>query len=113
MRTNIDIDDELLAAARAVAGTVTKRQTVEVALRELVDRDRRAKILRLRGRVRWEGDLEASRAGRALPADAPRRPRHEMASPDGPATAPRPQHRHDGPAAMPPGTAASRVRQHR
>lgn len=64
MRTNIEIDDDLLAEARRVAGTATKRETVEVALRELVARDRRAQILRLRGKVRWEGDLAASRAGR-------------------------------------------------
>jgi Arc/MetJ family transcription regulator len=64
MRTNIEIDDDLLAEARRVAGTSTKRETVEVALRELVARDRRAQILRLRGKVRWEGDLAASRAGR-------------------------------------------------
>lgn len=64
MRTNIEIDDDLLAEARRVAGTATKRETVEVALRELVVRDRRAQILRLRGKVRWEGDLAASRAGR-------------------------------------------------
>lgn len=64
MRTNIEIDDGLLAEARRVAGTATKRETVEVALRELVARDRRAQILRLRGKVRWEGDLAASRSDR-------------------------------------------------
>jgi Arc/MetJ family transcription regulator len=70
MRTNIEIDDELLAEARRVAGTATKRETVEVALRELVARDRRAQILRLRGKVRWEGDLVESRSGRG--GSAPR-----------------------------------------
>lgn len=63
MRTNIEIDDDLLAEAKRVAGTATKRETVEVALRELVARDRRAQILRLRGTVRWEGDLNESRSG--------------------------------------------------
>ncbi len=64
MRTNIEIDDDLLAEARRVAGTATKRETVEFALRELVDRDRRTQILRLRGKVRWEGNLAKSRTGR-------------------------------------------------
>ena len=64
MRTNIEIDDDLMAEAQRVAGTGTKRATVELALRELVARQKRLGILRLKGQVRWEGDLEASRAGR-------------------------------------------------
>lgn len=64
MRTNIVIDDELMAEAQRVAGTATKRETVELALRELVARQRRLGILELRGRVKWEGDLKASRARR-------------------------------------------------
>lgn len=65
MRTNIDIDDELLAQAQRVAGTRTKRATVDYALRELVRRKDRRSVLQLRGRVAWEGDLEESRQGRA------------------------------------------------
>jgi Arc/MetJ family transcription regulator len=65
MRTNIDIDDELLAEAQRVAGTRTKRATVEYALRELVRRKDRRSVLQLRGTVAWEGDLEESRQGRA------------------------------------------------
>jgi Arc/MetJ family transcription regulator len=64
MRTNIEIDDELLDTAREVSGTVTKRATVEYALRELVRRRSRQDLLSLRGRVRWEGDLAESRSGR-------------------------------------------------
>jgi Arc/MetJ family transcription regulator len=40
------------------------RETVELALHELVARHRRLGILELSGRVHWEGDLEESRAGR-------------------------------------------------
>lgn len=64
MRTNIDIDDEVLREAQRLVGTRTKRETVDVALRELVARHRRIGVLDLRGRVRWEGDLEQSRRGR-------------------------------------------------
>lgn len=64
MRTNIDIDDELLAEAQRVAGTRTKRATVEYALRELVRRKDRRSVLELRGSVTWEGNLEESRRGR-------------------------------------------------
>ena len=64
MRTNIEIDDEVLREAQRITGARTKRETVDVALRELVARQRRLGILDLRGRVHWEGDLEQSRLGR-------------------------------------------------
>jgi Arc/MetJ family transcription regulator len=64
MRTNIEIDDELLAEAQRVAGTATKRATVHYALEELVRRKERRAVLELRGTVDWEGDLEESRNSR-------------------------------------------------
>jgi len=65
MRTNIDIDEDVLREAQRITGARTKRETVDVALRELVARERRLGLLELRGKVRWEGDLEVSRQGRA------------------------------------------------
>ena len=65
MRTNIEIDDDVLREAQQLLGTTTKRETVDSALREVVARHRRLGVLELRGKVRWEGDLEASRQGRA------------------------------------------------
>jgi len=62
VRTSIEIGDELLREAQRLTGARTKRETVDVALRELVARRRRAAILDLRGHVRWEGSLEESRA---------------------------------------------------
>ena len=64
MRTNIEIDDEVLREAQRLTGARTKREIVDLALRELVARQRRIGILDLRGRVRWEGDLGESRRGR-------------------------------------------------
>ena len=64
MRTNIDIDDRVIREVQRLTGARTKREAVDVALRELVARHRRADILKIRGKVRWEGDLEASRRGR-------------------------------------------------
>jgi len=64
MRTNIEIDAELLKEAQQALGTSTKRETVAAALREVVRRRARRSILDLRGHVRWEGDLDATRAGR-------------------------------------------------
>jgi Arc/MetJ family transcription regulator len=64
VRTNIEIDDDLLAEAQAVAGTRTKRETVHLALVELVRRRSRGAMLELRGRVPWDGDLDELRQGR-------------------------------------------------
>lgn len=65
MRTNIEIDDDLMDEAQRLTGIRTKREAVDFALRELVARHRRLGLLELRGRVHWEGDLAASRQGRA------------------------------------------------
>ena len=64
MRTNIEIDDEVIGEAQRLIGARTKRETVDTALRELVARHHRLGVLDLRGKVRWEGDLEQSRHGR-------------------------------------------------
>lgn len=65
VRTNIEIDNGVLHEAQELIGARTKRETVDVALRELVARHRRIGVLDLRGRVRWEGDLKESRRGRS------------------------------------------------
>jgi len=64
MRTNIDIDERLMREAMRSSGTRTKRATVEAGLRLLVQVRQQAGIRRLRGKVRWEGDLNESRVGR-------------------------------------------------
>jgi Arc/MetJ family transcription regulator len=61
MRTNIDIDDDLLNAAMRLSGLKTKRETVEAGLKLLVQLKRQQRIRRYRGKLRWEGDLERMR----------------------------------------------------
>ncbi|MFN0300995.1 MAG: type II toxin-antitoxin system VapB family antitoxin [Burkholderiales bacterium] len=61
MRTNIEIDDRLLAEAMKVGGFKTKRATVEEGLRMLAGKKAYRDILALRGKVRWEGDPAALR----------------------------------------------------
>jgi len=63
MRTNIDIDDRLMRQAMRSSGTSTKRATVEAALRLLVQTYRQTGIRQLRGKIRWEGNLDESRRG--------------------------------------------------
>jgi Arc/MetJ family transcription regulator len=64
MRTNIDIDDGLMRQAMRRSGSPTKKATVEAALRLLVATHSQTIVRKLRGRVRWEGNLDESRRGR-------------------------------------------------
>jgi Arc/MetJ family transcription regulator len=64
MRTNIEIDDELMQKALRVSGLKTKRAVVEAGLRMLVRLKRQEDILSLVGKVHWEGNLDESRQGR-------------------------------------------------
>lgn len=64
MRTNVEIDDAVMAEVQRLTGVRTKREAVDLALRELVARHRRLGILDLRGKVHWEGDLDQSRQNR-------------------------------------------------
>jgi Arc/MetJ family transcription regulator len=62
MRTNIEIDDDVLKELMALTGVKTKRQIVDDALRQQLRRTKAAKaILELAGTVEWEGDLDAMR----------------------------------------------------
>ena len=64
MRTNIEIEDELIREALRVSGLKTKRAAVEAGLRALIRLNKRRRILDLAGKVQWEGNLDESREGR-------------------------------------------------
>jgi Arc/MetJ family transcription regulator len=61
MRTNIVIDDSLMARAMKLAGTRTKRETVESGLRLLIRLSQQERIRTARGKLRWRGSLDAMR----------------------------------------------------
>lgn len=61
MRTNIVIDDELMNDAMRLTGAKTKREAVELALRSLILLEKQKKIKHFRGKLKWEGNLEALR----------------------------------------------------
>ena len=61
MRTNIVIDDELMASALKASGLTTKKDVVEQGLKLLVKRSKQQGIRNLRGKVKWEGDLDEMR----------------------------------------------------
>jgi Arc/MetJ family transcription regulator len=64
VRTNIVIDDALMAEAMRSTGLRTKREVVDTALRTLIRIAGQRKILELEGTIDWEGDLGAMRASR-------------------------------------------------
>jgi Arc/MetJ family transcription regulator len=64
MRTNIDIDDALMAQAQKATGCATKKQTVEEALRLVIRLKRQREVDAAFGKYRWRGNLARSRKGR-------------------------------------------------
>jgi Arc/MetJ family transcription regulator len=64
MRINIELDDELIAEAMA-AGLLTKKATVEEALRQLVRLHRQKSAIAELSGLGWEGDLESLRERRS------------------------------------------------
>ena len=61
MRTNIVIDDKLMAEALKASGARTKREAVELGLKTLLRLNQESELRKLRGKVQWEGDLDAMR----------------------------------------------------
>jgi Arc/MetJ family transcription regulator len=61
MRTNIEIDDALVGRAMKLAGTRTKRETVERGLKLLIQLNEQARIRSARGKLRWRGAPGAMR----------------------------------------------------
>lgn len=61
VRTYIVIDDELIAEAMRLSGARTRREAVENSLRLLVRLKRQERVRRVRGKLKWTGDLDAMR----------------------------------------------------
>lgn len=64
MRTNIVIDDKLVKEALRTTGLKTKREVVELGLRTLLRLVQQGRVRKHRGKLAWEGDLDAMRTGR-------------------------------------------------
>ena len=64
MRTNIVIDDELMAKALKASGLNTKKDVVEQGLKLIIQRSQQQSIRELRGKLKWEGDLDELRGGK-------------------------------------------------
>lgn len=61
MRTNIVIDDKLMAEVLRLTGAKTKREAVEMGLKALIYLEKQSNVRNYRGKLLWEGDLEEMR----------------------------------------------------
>ena len=64
-RTNVVLDDKLVNSALKVTKLKTRRALIDYALRELLRHAKQGDILKLRGKIHWEGNLKTSREGRS------------------------------------------------
>ena len=63
VRTNIVIDDELMADALKASGLNTKKEAVEEGLKLLIRRNKQQEIRKLKGKLKWDGNLDEMRGG--------------------------------------------------
>jgi Arc/MetJ family transcription regulator len=61
MRTNVVINDRLMEDALKTSGIKTKKDVIEEGLKLLVRFNRQKSIRQLRGKIKWDGDLNAMR----------------------------------------------------
>lgn len=61
MRTNVEIDDNLMAEALRLTKISTKKQVIEIALKELINKSLRETLRQMRGKVDWDGNLDEMR----------------------------------------------------
>jgi Arc/MetJ family transcription regulator len=61
MRTNIVIDDTLMAEAMKVSALKTKKAVVESGLRLIIQVKKQERIKSLRGKLKWDDDLDKMR----------------------------------------------------
>lgn len=64
MRTNIELNDRLIAQAKKLTGIQTKKAVVEEALHVLIRMHKQRRVRALRGKLEWQGDLSEMRKGR-------------------------------------------------
>ena len=66
MRTNIVLDDKLIERAQKLSGIKTKREVVQEALRTFIQLREQGDVRSLRGKLKWEGNLDEQRQARLL-----------------------------------------------
>lgn len=79
-RTNVVLDEKLVAACKKATGIKTQRALIDHALHELLRHGDQKKILELRGMVKWEGDLAEWRKMRTFESTSPKAQRESLAA---------------------------------
>lgn len=69
IRTNVELDEKLVNAALKVTKIKTRKALIDYALRELLRHAQQKELLKLRGKIHWEGDLKTMREGRNRDSD--------------------------------------------
>ena len=64
-RTNVVLDEKLVEDCQNATGIKTKKALIDYALRELLRHRDQGKILKLKGRIKWEGNLDEWRKSRS------------------------------------------------
>jgi len=64
IRTNVVLDEKLVTSALKVTKLKTRKALIDYALRELIRHAKQHEILKLHGKIHWQGNLKASREGR-------------------------------------------------
>jgi Arc/MetJ family transcription regulator len=64
IRTNVVLDENLVKTGLKITGIKTQRALLDYALRELLRHEDQKKLLKLRGKISWQGDLNTSRQSR-------------------------------------------------
>ncbi len=64
MRTNIVLDDKLVEEGMKLTGVKTKKELVNLALKELIERRKKKSFLKFEGKIEWEGSLDEIRRTR-------------------------------------------------
>ncbi len=66
IRTNVILDEKLVNSALKATKIKTRRALIDFALRELLRHAKQLELLKLRGKIHWEGNIKVSREGRNL-----------------------------------------------
>ena len=66
VRTQVFLDKEIVEQALQITHLKNKHELLDYALRELIRRETQKKLLELKGKIHWEGDLDALRENKTV-----------------------------------------------
>ena len=64
MRTNVVVNDDLMNKAKKITGLKTKRAVIEKGLDMIISVYEQNEILKYKGKLKWEGNMDKMRERR-------------------------------------------------